>query len=253
MDYHLPEDVILTHGTLEIDGHPGWSTPGTTSLYDKVVSPQLWTGLLAMLLAIVMAVQVVVSLKKRRKVLPILQSESSGPFSSTRVGSGGIILPHVVYRTEQETRDDEKGKNTEEITKLKQDQEILDAMELLELTNQADTKIIKEDVFDIKPFKNNDDTNPNNNKLKELIIELEEMSPKRSHPNQEKETNSHPKSNQPTIPTNQKPSLPLSPAYHPRRKVSLVWSENHHVQDLYRYTHFDRMVYPPGYVRETEG
>ena len=252
-DYHLPGDVILPHGTLEIDGHPHWNSPGTTSLYDKVVSPQLWTGLLAMLLAIFMAVQVVVSLKKRRKVLPILQSESSGPFSSTRVGSGGIILPHVVYRTEQETRNKEMEIAGEEITILKQDQEILDAMELLELTYQADTKIIKEDVFDIIPFKNNDDTHPNDNKLKELIIELEEMSPIRSHPIQEKETNIHLKSNQPDILTNQEPSLPLSPAYYPSRKVSLVWSENHHVQDLYRYTHFDRIVYPPGYVRETEG
>ena len=253
LDHRLPEDSILPHGSLEIDGYPQWSTPSTTSLYDKVVSPQLWTGLLAMLLAIFMAVQVVVSLKKRRKVLPILQSESSGPFSSTRVGSGGIILPHVVYRTEPETRNEEMEKVAREIAKVKQDQEILDAMELLELTYQADTKIIKEDVFDIIPFKNNDDTNSNHNELKELIIELEDMSPKRSHPIQEEEANSHPKSNQPTILANQKPSLPLSPAYHPSRKVSLVWSENHHVQDLYRYTHFDRMVYPPGYVRETEG
>ena len=125
-------------------------------------------------------------------------------------------------------------------------------MELLELTYQADTKIIKEDVFDIISFKNKDAANSSNNKLRDLIIELEDMSPKRLHTSQEKATNSHPKSNPPTSLTNHEPSLPLSPAYHPSRKVSLVWSENHHVQDLYRYTHFDRMVYPPGYVRETD-
>ena len=155
--------------------------------------------------------------------------------------------------TEPETRNVEMEIVGKEITKLKHDQEILDAMELLELTYQADTKIIKEDVFDIIPFKDKDETNPNDNKLKELIIELEDMSPIRSHPIQEKEPNNNTKSNQPTILTTQEPSLPLSPAYNPSRKVSMVWSENHHVQDLYRYTHFDRMVYPPGYVRETEG
>ena len=41
---------------------------------------------------------------------------------------------------------------------------------------------------------------------------------------------------------------PLSPAYHPGRMVTQVWDGRHQVEQLYRYTHFDRLVYPPGYI-----
>ena len=143
----------------------------------------------------------------------------------------------VVYSNNTDENDDEK----EEIAKRRQDQEILDAMELLELTYQADTKLINEDVFVTKPFKNHINKISN-----ETIIELEETSPIRSKEGKETPKT---KNNPLDIKT---PSEPLSPAYHPSRKVSQVWSENHHVEYLYRYTNFDRLVYPPGYIRERE-
>ena len=58
------------------------------------------------------------------------------------------------------------------------------------------------------------------------------------------------KTKKPALKLNINLNRPLSPAYHPSRVVSQVWQENHQLEDLYRYTHFDRMVYPPGFVQE---
>ena len=119
-------------------------------------------------------------------------------------------------------------------------------MELLELTYQADTKLISEDVFELKPFKHP----VINTKSQDTILEIE-LSPIRVRQKEKKEfvqSKNHLTSPLPL----ETSSEPLTPAYHPNRKVSLVWSENHRVEDLYRYTNFDRLVYPPGYVRESD-
>ena len=44
--------------------------------------------------------------------------------------------------------------------------------------------------------------------------------------------------------------VPLPPAYQATRQVPMVWAQGHRVEQLYRYTHFDRLVYPPGYLGE---
>ena len=41
---------------------------------------------------------------------------------------------------------------------------------------------------------------------------------------------------------------PLSPSYLPNRPVSVIWSSTHRTESLYRYTHIERVVYPPGYI-----
>ena len=43
-------------------------------------------------------------------------------------------------------------------------------------------------------------------------------------------------------------SPPLIPPYLPSRPVSVLWSSTHNTDSLYRYTHMERVVYPPGYV-----
>merc|ERR1712130_103172 len=40
---------------------------------------------------------------------------------------------------------------------------------------------------------------------------------------------------------------PLEPAYYPGRQVRRLWQGGQD-NNLYRYTHLDRLVYPPGYI-----
>ena len=47
--------------------------------------------------ALFLLVHNIISSRKKGQVLPLLQAESSGPYSSTRVSEGGVIIPTVVY------------------------------------------------------------------------------------------------------------------------------------------------------------
>ena len=60
-------------------------------------SPQLWTGIMVGVLALSMIVQNIITSRKKSRILPLLQEESSGPYSSTRMNQGGVIVPTVVY------------------------------------------------------------------------------------------------------------------------------------------------------------
>ena len=50
------------------------------------------------LLAIFMIFQNVISFKRTKRILPLLQKESAGPYSDTVV-KDGIILPRIAYRS----------------------------------------------------------------------------------------------------------------------------------------------------------
>ena len=41
---------------------------------------------------------------------------------------------------------------------------------------------------------------------------------------------------------------PLSPLYQPSQHVPRVWSSSHTTERLYRYTHIEGIIYPPGYI-----
>ena len=83
-------------------------------------------------------------MRKRKKVLPLLQTLSSGPFSSTRRDPEGIIHPLLNYRKNVKRlpflrRNDH---NEGEIVKNQGETEILNAMKLIEL---QEVKFIDED------------------------------------------------------------------------------------------------------------
>ena len=163
-----------------------------------------------------MICQHLVSFKKARKILPLLKIESSGPFSTTRVNQSGIILPMINYKN---SKIEDKNEN------IKPDMEVLNPAELLTIDTlgDGDDKIIDEDFIEDKESadyltQNNQITNTVGNStedFQDLSISIPQ---------------------------------PLSPAYHPGRMVTQVWDGRHQVEQLYRYTHFDRLVYPPGYI-----
>ena len=144
---------------------------------------------------------------------------SGGPFSTTRVDSGGIILPSLVYRNIRRKRRRHEPK--EKVSSSAgtepgpyQHSEILDVVKLLEKSHE---KFIFE----------------------ERRQESEEM----SEDSQSTKINGNERQQAASI------SLftPLEAAYHPNNVVPDVWaSENSGVNHLYRYTNLDRLVYPPG-------
>ena len=156
------------------------------------------------------------SFKKARKILPLLKLASSGPFSTTRVNQRGIILPMLAYKNNSKG---DKEKNTNSTL------EVLSPAELLMLDNlsDGDDKIIDEDLLE-------------NTESEEYLSSNIQISTVGGHGTEELQDLSIP------IPA------PLSPAYHPGRMVTQVWDGRHQVEQLYRYTSFDRLVYPPGYI-----
>ena len=165
------------------------------------------------MLAIAMICQHFLSFKRARKVLPLLKLTSSGPFSSTRVSQGGIILPMIAYQKQSK----------ESMSKVTV--EILNPAELLTIDDFCigDAKIIEEDEDEDK------ESSEYLNSTKSIDI----MDVAHNDENEDLPI---------SIP------LPLAPAYHPSRMVTQVWDGRHQVEQLYRYTSFDRLVYPPGYI-----
>ena len=93
------------------ESHPQNSVKKTLSIkkshtlsdaWKVVTTPQMWTLLLVMVMVLLLIIQNIMTRRKKNRILPILQRESSGPFSSTRVGLGGVIMRQVVYRESTE-------------------------------------------------------------------------------------------------------------------------------------------------------
>ena len=133
-----------------------------------------------------------------------------------RQGSEGIILPHLNYRTNS-TRTTKDDKDMKENSKKKENNsEILSVLDLLE---EITVKIIDESkaptgitAAKLKP------TTP-------TVVITEET--------------------QPSV------GVALEPAYQPNKLVSDVWKSREsgvsNMTHLYRYTNFNRLVYPPGF------
>jgi len=204
-------------------------TYGTPGLGSGLASPRLWTSLLGfivVLLAIFMIFQNVVSFKRAKKILPLLQKESAGPYSDTTV-KDGIILPKVTYREDVAEEGGENKKSSQDVEASKTKRSLglssrqtstlsqLNPTELLALTcvGEDDRKIIEEEE----------------NKLGEKVRGRGEEG---THDLMSSEVEIVP---------------PLEPAYYPGRQVRRLWQGGQD-NNLYRYTHLDRLVYPPGYI-----
>ena len=174
-----------------------------------------------------------------------LEKYSKGPMQTTAVNKDGTIVPAVNYyekekakeimrrrgkrsRRRQKQRERRRRKRERRMmNRVIQEEDFADSMKLLEmqigqLEDENDEKIIQNNVSKIE------------------IEELPEilLSPVGSRrPSQLLDYSiTH-------------CSSPLHPSYLPSRPVSVLWSSTHTTERLYRYTHIERMVYPPGYVQ----
>ena len=191
--------------------HPVKSDDGFSFL-TMVSTSQMWTGVLVICLVLFLVAQTAVKMKRHNRILPMLLKMSGGPFSSTTVGSEGIILPSLVYR--QDRRDTRLmwRKNTkDELDKSlsNKDTEILNVFQLIEKTD-------------------------------EKLIDLEQNEARATRPG----------STVRRLPVEWGPGGgPLEAAYQPGRVVREVWGRaGASLGHLYRYTNLDNLVCPPGYL-----
>ena len=176
-------------------------------------------------LAVSIMVRNVLLSRRRRRLLPLLSKEASGPYFTTRVDKDGIILPDVTYSSRGVDLVVEGEGDTPEVEKdhiSKRNMHLLNPLELLnipimtERSQERDEKII-DDVED----------------------KLEEQGEK-----EEVE-------GEPNMTVRSVVSVsPLAAPYQAGRMVSEVWEGRHQLQQLYRYSQIDRLVLPPGYVNQ---
>lgn len=190
-----------------------------TSLLRIMTTSQIWTGIILVSMVAFMTLRTVIRVRKHKRVLPSLQNISGGPFSSTRTGSEGIIVPVLNYRKNVESKSFMKKPRQrmmkDQSESKNDDTEILTAMKLIE-ENQL--KFIDEDPGGDRS--NNEPKYIDHNHALP-ITENEGFGSSLG--------------------------LPLEAAYHPTRLVSEVWqSRETGVTHLYRYSNLDRLVYPPG-------
>ena len=107
---------------------------GSNSLFKFVSSSPIWTNsiLLISLLAF-FVLRTATRIRKHKKVLPLLNTLSSGPFSSTRRDPEGIIHPLLNYRKKIKKVAFSQRRNQGEIEENQGETEILNAMKLIEL------------------------------------------------------------------------------------------------------------------------
>ena len=124
---------------------------------------------------------------------------------------------------------------------------MLNAMDLLVTVNE---KIIDEDIFVLLPLENSpSEVSAPIATVKCSVFKEESPNVKKRKKKKELQRDVLRKTKKPPKP-NIRLNRPLSPAYHPSRVVSQVWQGNHQLDHLYRYTNFDRLVYPPGFLQE---
>ena len=185
--------------------------------FGSFASPQTWTIVMVAIFALFMLVHNIISSRKRGQVLPLLQEESSGPYSSTRVSEGGVIIPTVVYL--------EAGPDHHRFSpRTRPAHQLLNALDLFKTIGDKDEKIITEE--------RSGSTSPAIGALTQDDMTVVPLTPAYHS----------------DLTPGSLTCVPLTPAYHPTRQVPRVWAMGHRVEQLYRYTHFDRLVYPPGYV-----
>ena len=174
-------------------------------------------------LVLFMTTQTMLRMKRRNRILPALLKMSRGPFASTRVGSEGIILPSLVYRDEGHLSRRVMRKRQKLQSKLRKNE------------NNDPEDIGREEILNVAKLLDED------NDVK-LIHEERNVSRHSEQLTPIEVTSGH-------VEVNSVLFSPLEAAYEASKVVSEVWtSPQSGVTSLYRYTHLDRLVYPPGYL-----
>ena len=184
-----------------------------------------------MMFIVILAVSIIVRnallSRRKRRLLPLLTKEASGPYFSTKVDKDGIILPDVSYRHDSLGQEEGKHLRTEEGSDKKRKLFLLNPAELLNIA------IIQENNVG------------EGGEDKKIIDDAQDKLSARV----DKDRGQDDLSAQ-TVVTRVETVLPLTAPYQAGRLVSQVWQGRHQLHQLYRYSQIDRLVLPPGYVNQ---
>ena len=196
-------------------------------------------------------------------MLTKLKKSANGPIQSTAQNKDGTIVPVVNYfeeekaktimkkrgkRSKRRERQRERRRRKRERRMMNrniQEEDYTDSMKLLELQIIQLEEKDEEKIIQSKFQRTSDETKMLQVKqLPDILLSptaasyqsrrLLSLSSTRRLSNVEVSSLSCPS--------------PLIPSYLPSRPVSALWSSTHTTDNLYRYTHMERIVYPPGYV-----
>ena len=195
-----------------------------------MTTSQIWTGILVICLILFMTTQTVLKMKRRNRVLPALLKMSRGPFASTRVGSEGIILPSLVYRDE--------GHLSRRMLRKRQK---LEKLKLRNVEKKDPEDLGREEILNVVKLLDDHDDDCKLIHEEGLVSgQLEDLTPTCEDIQGQAEVKEEVSSGL---------FSPLEAAYEASKVVTEVWSSPQSgVTSLYRYTHLDRLVYPPGYL-----
>ena len=193
-----------------------------------------------------------------------MESYCEGPLQSTAWNKEGRIVPVVNYFQEKKTRTmmnkrgrqrgkgkrnkEGQGKTGEELQQnnsFVMKSNYLDSMKLLELQMEQyhdsndEEKILDSETGEAESLPHihispSETIIQQGDSRKMSIVSVPSISSRR------------PSLAIPSSPT------PLSPSYLPSRPVSVLWSSSQPCVRLYSYPHIERIVYPPGYVQDTQ-
>ena len=191
---------------------------------------QIWIGILVICLILFMTTQTMLKMKRRNRVLPALLKMSRGHLASTRMGSEGIILPSLVYRDE--------GHLSRRMLRKRQK---LEKLKLRKFETKDPEVLGREEILNVAKLLDDHDDDCKLIHVEGLVSDqLGDMTLISEDPQGQTEVKEEVSSGL---------FSPLEAAYEASKVVTEVWaSPQSGVTSLYRYTHLDRLVYPPGYL-----
>ena len=197
-------------------------------------------------------------------VVRLLRSMSNKPFNTAKKNSHGFIEPVVHYFAPEKQKDKldnivdkvEKTKNWLS-SKLNPDHVDVINVPALEAESEYENKVSNKQILDAEYLLTKqleslekDPTRMKSSqiisKISDPVLEVEEVGScrgtKLKNPTAAAGSSSTKPNPEISIPD------PLHPLYQPSQHVPRVWSSSHTTERLYRYTHIEGIIYPPGYI-----
>ena len=183
---------------------------------------------------------------------------SDKPYNTVKSTTAGTIKPVVHYFTP--TNQHQRSKITKNLKKMKfwlksklLDEDIVDELNysFVKAESEHEVKVTEKQILDAEDLLSSQreclDNESKSKKEEKQIISDSLDSNDRQDNSEDFYQHYVDKSRSRPSPNISLPS-PLPPLYQPGQQVPGVWSANHTTERLYRYTHIEGIIYPPGYV-----
>ena len=231
----------------------------------------VWIGSLLFLFFILLLSKNIYRSVKTPSILKNLKTYSEGPFHSTERSADGTIVPALNYFENEKAKDilrsrrprnkkehKKQRRKRERIAKnaVRPDDDYVDSMMFLEMQmfqmDEDDSKIIhyfedksQEEIIIDEILSMPMDNLRVPDRFLSPIVERPSSSRTMSTVSSSRRMSGIPSSPDENSITFIPLPSPLCPSYLPSKPVTGIWSKTHSTDHLYRYTHIERIVYPP--------